>query len=219
MRKIHILLILITLVLTACDNVMVPIDPDDFGYPKVAVSASGKNITGTQDNELSEWIDSGYQYNGDMVAIMVYNDPGDYTSLWSSWFGSNENTVSSAMQSASMCSIATPKLGDTSVTFTDPSQPPCIFSQGQGLYMLLTNPSISIKDPNLYQSVNRNPSGPLTKFFTLGLWQSVAMYSQGSLAGGYLEILITQLIISQGMHFLKYLINIMTIILAAFLYH
>lgn len=186
MKKIHFFLIILMFFLSSCDEAKIPIEADDFGYPKIIVQAKGLNITGTQDNQLSEWMPTAYKYNGEPLAIMVYNDSGDYSALWTSWFGANEDTISSMMRSSSMCNIATPTPGDDSVTFTDPSQPPCIFHKGQGLYLLLTNPAVDITDPNLYPTINRNPSSPSVNFMTLGLWQDIAMYSQGSLAGGYL---------------------------------
>jgi type IV secretory pathway VirB6-like protein len=186
MKKIQLFLVMLMFFLSSCDDAKIPIEADDFGYPKIIVQAKGLNITGTEDNELSEWLPTAYKYNGEPLAIMVYNDSGDYSALWTGWFGANEDTISSLMRSSSMCDIATPTLGDDSVTFNDPNQPPCIFHKGQGLYLLLTNPAVDITDPNLYPTINRNPSSATVNFMTLGLWQDIAMYSQGSLAGGYL---------------------------------
>ena len=187
MRRIYLLLALVSFFLSACEEMKIPIEADDFGYPKIIVKAKGKNVTGIEDNQLSEWESTNYKYNGEPLAIMVYNDDGNYTSLWTSWFGGEEtdDAVASSMRSTSKCEIRTPVIGDSSVTFTNPNQPPCIFHKGQGLYLLLTNPAVAITDPNLYPNINRNPSTPTANFFTLGLWQNIAMYSQGSLAAGY----------------------------------
>ncbi len=186
--KKYLLLLLASMFLSSCNDLRAPIEADDFGYPKVAIKAAGQNVTGEQDGQLSEWVSTGYKYNGDKLVVMVYNDPGDgtYSASWGGWFGSNEDSLSDTMRTYSPCDIATPVLGDISVKFNDTTQPPCIFTKGQGLYMLLTNPSSNIKDPNQLQSVNRNPGGALSKFYTQGLWQPISMYSQGSLANGYL---------------------------------
>lgn len=183
--KIIFRALILLLVLSGCDDVKVQIDPDDFGYPKVNVLAAGKNITGKNENQLSEWVDSGYQYNGDNLTIMVYNDSGLYNSVWSSWFGANEDILSTSMQGVSYCKIASPSVGDKEVKFTEEGQPPCIFYKGQGLYFLLTNPNSSVSDPNTYSNINKNPSASPAYFFTQGLWNPISMYSNNSPAAGY----------------------------------
>lgn len=182
----HIFLSLILFILSACNDNLVEIDADDFGFPKVNVSASGLNISGTQANELSQWTSSGYEYDGNgNIVIMVYNNSGGVTSAWTSWYGANEATITPSMIGASNCQITPPQTGDTSVTFTAPSTAPCIFTQGQGLYLLLTDPNnTQITDPNSNTIINRTPS--TANFLTMQLNNPIAMYNNGSPAYGYL---------------------------------
>ena len=181
-----IFLSLVLIILTACNNSLVEIDADDFGFPKVSVSASGLNVTGTQANELSQWTASGYEYDGNgSIAVMVYNNGGGVTSAWTSWYGSNETTITPSMQGAANCQIAPPQTGDQNVKFISPSTAPCIFTQGQGLYLLLTDPSnTQISNPNSNNLINRTPS--TANFLTMQLNNPIAMYNNGTPAFGYL---------------------------------
>jgi type IV secretory pathway VirB6-like protein len=196
-RKQFILLCLV-LGLSACDDFKAPIEADDFGFPKMTIKAAGKSVKGQQATELSEWEFSGYTYDGSLAVIMVYN-PYNYQYVWSSWFGNGEGTLTESLQSSSTpyCCVGgtynknsktctTPRYcAKSSAQFETIANAPCIFSQGQGLYMLLTDPAnTSITDPNSYTSVNRSPA--IANFFTLGLWQYTGMYQNGILANGYI---------------------------------
>ena len=197
-RRQFILLFLI-LGLSACDDFKAPIEADDFGFPKMTIQAAGKSVQGQQATELSEWEFSGYTYDGSLAVIMVYN-PYNYQYVWSSWYGNGEGELTSSLQSSSTpyCCVggtydessktcATPQYcAKSTAQFETIANAPCIFSQGQGLYMLLTAPSnTSITDPNSYSNVNRSPSSA-NNFFTLGLWQYTGMYQNGTLANGYI---------------------------------
>jgi type IV secretion system protein VirB6 len=216
-KKLSLLLFL-TASLTACDDFKAPIEADDFGFPKVTIFAKGKNVQGQQQNELSEWVFSGYAYNGSPAVIMVYNiDYNNYNYCWSSWFGAGEPTLSSAMQSRSTplcciggsydvntgsCSnqqycVTSSGKSNTSGIFENVVNAPCIFTGGQGLYLLLTDPANSVtKDPNTYPSINRNPAS--ANFFTLAMWQYTGMYNNNVPANGYNQSLITNNTLGAG---------------------
>ena len=178
------LLLLLSLVLSGCNDLNAPIEADDFGFPKLTIVASGQNVTGEKENELSEWTSSGYKYNGNgTVSVMVYNNSGTF-SIWSSWNGNGENILTSSMISADKCVIPAYCAVPTA-KFETITNAPCNFTKGQGLYMLLTNPSNTlVSDPNQYPNINRMPA--IGNFFTTGLWNSTGMYQNGSLASGYL---------------------------------
>ena len=114
---------------------------------------------------------------------MVYNNSGTF-SIWSSWNGNGENILTSSMISADKCVIPAYCAVPTA-KFETITNAPCNFTKGQGLYMLLTNPSNTlVSDPNQYPNINRMPA--IGNFFTTGLWNSTGMYQNGSLASGYL---------------------------------
>lgn len=204
-------LLIIIFALSACDDFKVPIDADDFGFPKVTVLASGEKVVGTQENELSNWTFSGYTYNGGLAVMMVYNPDSEYGYVWSSWDGNGEYILTQSLRNSATqycciggsidingdcqklkyCAIPTAK-------YETIENAPCIFSQGQGLYMLLTTPgnSSGITDPNLYSNVNRLPA--VADFFTLGLWQYTGMYQNGQLANGYIGGYVNDGAISQS---------------------
>ncbi len=192
-------LIFIIFILAGCSASLGPIDADDFGFPKITVPASGKNVTGTLDNELSEWSFSGYKYNGDNPVVMVYN-PRNNISIWSSWWGNGEGILTLTMQDGPNCCIGTLNADGSCNTqyCANPSakiesipNAACNFIKGQGLYMLLTNPSnTNITDPNTYPNVNRMPG--IVPFFTVGLWQPTGMYQNGQPTNGYIGTNTTQ---------------------------
>lgn len=194
------------LTLSGCNDFKPPIEADDFGFPKITVYSIGQNVQGQKENELSEWTFSGYAYNGELATIMVYNmDRNNYYYVWSSWFGGGSLILTDSMKSSTtpLCCFggnydsttgectgakycSTPS-GDsnTSGKYENIVNAPCIFSQGQGLYLLLTDPSNkSVTDPNSYANINRNPSS--VNFFTLAMWQYTGMYQNGELANGYI---------------------------------
>ncbi len=211
LRKLGFIILLL-LSLSGCDDFQPPIEADDFGFPKVTVSASGENVSGSRENQLSQWTFSGYTYNGGLAVIMVYNfNPKNYYYVWSSWFGSNESYLTPNLQSSATpyCCIGGTYNEDTKTCTapqycTDPKasyenivNAPCIFSKGQGLYMLLTDPSNTlVNNPNQYSNVNRNPSS--VDFFTVGLWNYTGMYQNGDLANGFIGGYINNQAVSQS---------------------
>ena len=198
------LLLLVTMTISACNDSKAPIEADDFGFPKVTVAAPGLNVTGEEDKQLSEWLDSGYKFNGDPIVIMVYNQGSDYTSSWTSWGCAGESALCQIAQIYPTCSLmqqcttysSSPPDGQVSKgknsngdnVYMELTSAPCNFTQGMGLYMLLTNyaaPVNNITDPNVYPNINRMPSS--AGFFTTGLWNYTGMYQNSSLAKGYLD--------------------------------
>jgi type IV secretion system protein VirB6 len=161
------------------------IDADDFGFAKVTVYASGQNVTGVEENQLAEWEYSGYHYNGDNAVIMVYNNTGDHSSIWSSWFCDNEGKICDAARNFDQCQVLNSQYcANPKAQFESIVNPPCLFSKGVGFYMLLTDPTnTNITDPNQFQEINRNPNA--ANFFTTQLWYQINMYHAGQEAQGY----------------------------------
>ncbi len=205
MINLWALLLLLCVTLSGCNDSKPPIEADDFGYPKFSIYAKGKNVTGSEDNELAEWEFSGYKYNGDPIVIMVYNtnpsynlsNTDDRTSVWSSWACQGESKICDNVAKAGdcffpkgYCHCQTNKYEtiDDQYTNADGSNDGsdkaiCIFRKGQGLYLLITDPQNSdITDPNQYDSVNRVPS--TAGFYTHGLWDMTGMWNDGQEAGG-----------------------------------
>lgn len=181
MKKL--LLILLAFALVGCNEDLPPIEADDFGYPKMSVYAKGKNVKGEETDQLAEWEFSGFKYNGDSVVIMVYNDSGNNTSIWSGWGCAGEGTVCNNVAKSGLCYIPT-YCSDPEAEEETIYEPMCRFSKGQGLYLLLTDPqNESITDPNLTDNINRDPSS--VNFYTQGLWQSTGIWNAGEEAGGY----------------------------------
>jgi type IV secretion system protein VirB6 len=178
-----IMLLLISLSLTSCNEHHVPIDADDFGFPKVTTYAKGQNVTGELDNQVSEWTPSGYKYNGDKIVTMVYNDDGTNFSTWSPWYCSGEDARCEQSAPFPLCII--PQLcQNPAYKYEIFENAPCYFEKGMGLYMLLTNPARStVTDPNKYHTIKALPSS--AKFFTTKMWDPTNMYSNRAIASGY----------------------------------
>ncbi len=185
MNNLWALLLLLCITLSGCNDSKPPIEADDFGFPKFSVYAKGKNVTGEEENELAQWEFSGYKFNGDPIAIMVYNDSGDHSSVWSSWGCEGENKLCENLKDADLCVI--PKYcSNVYDKYETVCTPMCIFSKGQGLYLLITDPkNASVTDPNQYDNVNRIPS--LEGFYTKGLWGESGMWHNGEAAAGMNE--------------------------------
>jgi len=176
--------------LTSCNEHHVPIDADDFGFPKITTYARGQNVTGELDNQVSEWTASGYKYNGDKIVAMVYNDDGTGFSTWSPWYCSGEdarcpNASNAQGRMYPLCII--PNLcQNAAYRYEIFENAPCYFEKGMGLYMLLTNPAkSSVTDPNKYPNVKEKPSSE--EFFTTKMWEPIDMYSNGALSSGYVD--------------------------------
>ena len=170
--------------LSACDQEHDNIEADDFGFPKKVIYAKGKNVTGEEENQLSEWIPTGYRYNGDQVVIMVYNRSGT-KSTWNSWFCAQEDSICDAMLDAPSCQFPEGYCHEPGDIYETINNAPCYLEKGEGLYLLITDPNSStgITDPNTYESVNRLPSS--ANFYTKHLTDKTSMYHNGVVAHGY----------------------------------
>lgn len=210
-----ICLFFISLLFCSCDGSYPPIEADDFGFPKYTVYAMGQNVTGQEGNQLADWELTGYKYSGGIITIMVYNPSGSQY-VWSPWLCAGDETLCDNMTAAPFCIDASTSTcsygpdycpltstagfccdqgedgGDGSscagVMYESFPNAPCILQQGQGLYLLITNPSQEVmqtygNDPNSYPNVNRQPytSGSYTK----GLWYSSGAYQNDNPAMGY----------------------------------
>ena len=198
------ILLLLNLILVSCNSQPVPIEADDFGYPKVTVYAKGQNVTGAQSNQLSEWSESAYVANGNQMTVMVYNNYaqsmyGNNFSQWGGWLCAGETSVCSSIQDAGQCYIPPtpcasgetcdllPYCSNARDMYETISNAPCIFAQGQGLYMLLPDMNNDeFTDPNQSFLVNSMPT--TANMFTQALWQSTGLISNGALAYGFVGV-------------------------------
>ncbi|MFN7038337.1 MAG: type IV secretion system protein [Alphaproteobacteria bacterium] len=179
-KCLYILLLLLTL--SSCDKVC--IDPDDFGFPKLNVSArpevdgqgNNTNIFGEQENQVITWKASGYQITGKRLSIMVRN--GD-NSRWSPWYGAASDVfdnIPEVVRNSSVCRFTSEgmcpdpeakyiKLENVpadSPNDPDSSNAACYFNKGVGLYGLITS-----EDPNRNETTLRNLTSD-AKTFHLG---------------------------------------------------
>ncbi|MCT4634788.1 MAG: type IV secretion system protein [Rickettsiales bacterium] len=189
-----ILLFLASLLISACDQDLPPIEADDFGYPKVTVYAKGENVSGEEENQLSEWVPTGYKYNGDKIVIMVYNPAYSYGGsqpplkyTWNSWLCEGESDICSSMYNSPACNFPQGYCHSPTDKYETIDNAPCYLSQGQGLYLLVTYPDGDVDDPNIYESINRLPSE--ADMYTKSLWDppvsGAEMYNNGSAAYGF----------------------------------
>jgi type IV secretion system protein VirB6 len=187
------LLFLCIFLLSSCNQDLPPIEADDFGYPKVTLYAKGKKITGEEENQLSEWVSTGYKYNGDQIVIMAYNPastsgglPLKYT--WNPWLCKGENSICVSMQDSPRCELST---SDWCINPRDQyesiANAPCYLAQGEGAYLLITDPANQDPtSPNTYENINRLPSD--AGYYTKSLWDKStdsSMYNNGEEAQGY----------------------------------
>jgi type IV secretory pathway VirB6-like protein len=68
------------------------LEADDFGYTKLTIDSQGKNVTGPNTGQYSEWTSVGTRYNGGNIAIFVYGPDFYSTSMWYPFLG-DVNTV------------------------------------------------------------------------------------------------------------------------------
>lgn len=184
--RLFMLLFLATILVSACDQSLDDIEADDFGFPKRTIYAKGQNVTGEEENQLSEWSDSGYKYNGDQIVIMVYNPSGSSPkkNTWNAWLCDGEDNICASMYDAWSCSFPDGYCSVPDDTYETINNAPCYMERGEGLYLLITDPARDdIEDPNTYDSVNRLPSS--AGFYTKSLWDETSQFQNGQRAYGY----------------------------------
>lgn len=198
----RLLLFCLSLILSSCNfNYQPPVEADDFGFPKLAIYAMGQQVTGEQENELSEWMLSGYKYNGDLITIMVYNPVNSPASstvgtsyVVGPWLCGGVEDICQDMYTATYCSTQTNQYccnlnsaECADVMYETFPNAPCMLQQGQGLYLLITtNPQTYPTyqgNPNTYSAINRQPN--LAGFYTKGLWYTSGSYQNNEPAMGY----------------------------------
>jgi len=183
------------LALTACDDGNATghpcIEADDFGFIKVVINSKGYNVTNDTDSspypQTSEWNMSGLRLNGQRVVATVSNDAN---SRWIAWLGNLRisSLYTSApkctyFDSAGLCPISTSgvfedredvnfcpnanALGHSTDEFGSVCNQPCWFYDGEGAYMLVTNPG-NAGLPNDSHDTIINPTLIGAKAFHLG---------------------------------------------------
>ncbi len=186
---IKLLLLLSSFFLSSCTQDFPCIEADDFGFPKMTLYAKGNNVTGEEENQLSDWVASGYKYNGDQIVIMAYNPvytsggimPLKYT--WNPWLCQQEEDICVSMHDAPKCNFPLGYCSNAKDREETIDNAPCYLSQGEGLYLLVTYPASDITSPNTYDNINRMPYQ--ADFYTKSLWDETDMYHNGVPAKGY----------------------------------
>jgi type IV secretion system protein VirB6 len=178
LRLAHCFKLLMLLALASCGSDRC-IDADDFGFPKVYISAryptkdmtvtgaDSKPVTFTpilesQGKQVGAWIDSGYKLNGEPLTIMVKNwkydklksnNTGGLLSAWSPWFGTAQqyNLLPNYLLNLRTCKF---KNDDPCANAPTPPQrilnAPCLMTQGVGLYGLVVKPHAGNKTDPIY---------------------------------------------------------------------
>ena len=180
-----LLLLLASLFLSSCTQDYSPIEADDFGYPKMTIYAKGKNVTGEEENQLSDWVSSGYKYNGDKMTLMVYNKQGSNPTkyIWNPWLCGQEDSICITVYDSPKCEIPE-YCTNPQDRYETINNAPCYLEKGEGLYLLITDPlNTEVTDPNTYDSVNRLPSS--AGFYTKSLWDKTTMWQNQDEANGY----------------------------------
>ncbi|AFC70461.1 TrbL/VirB6 family protein [Rickettsia australis] len=164
-KNIFITLLVSLLLLSGCTGDTC-IDPDDFGFIKFNVSSryNPEEITSRQEgDQVAPWRDSAYKVNGYPLTVMVRpwsyilgdKNTSGQLSAWCPWYGQKNNTTTLAafcvkLQPCTfwdnarldMCTPNPANQNDAMI-----SNPPCIMTDGVGLYFLIaaknTNPNIS----------------------------------------------------------------------------
>lgn len=162
----YIFLALSLLVLSSCTGENC-IDADDFGHTIVNVPArySPEDFEGqVEDNQVSDWIASGYTANGRPLSLMVKNwsyllnkNEESELSAWCPWYGStmDGNKLSVFCERLPDCEFIDDEMcieaADAPI-----ANAPCLLRNGIGLYALV---AAIDTDPNLSLSTKKEPQG------------------------------------------------------------
>jgi type IV secretion system protein VirB6 len=162
----NIFLILICCVLTSCDS-DICIDPDDFGFIKFSSKAYYKKEdleSLAPDNQVAKWVDTNVKLNGDPLLILVRtwdqkNDKNSTAQLsaWCPWYGNGlENgRLAEICTYLPECRFINDQMCSNKKE-ADIGNAPCIFKNGVGLYMLVSE---RYSDPNATMVKMRAPNG------------------------------------------------------------
>lgn len=172
------------------------IDADDFGFPRVTVSAryDSSEIVGTGENEVAPWRDNQLTVNGQPLTIVVknwsnitdINDAGN-VSAWSPWYGTSSDggTKSAYLNTINKRFIECTWNGNASGGYGLYSNPatryamitnaPCLLHKGVGLYALIAKPGTN---PN----TNLSADPPQGVTFHVGNpgWQADTTQTEGA---------------------------------------
>lgn len=161
-----IILLLLSLLLISCSNERC-IDADDFGFPKITVSAryDESDVTSmSEGNQITPWIDSNYVVTGKPLTMLVRNweygvewNSSQELSAWCPWYGDKDNTN----KLPTLCERLIPCqfIDNRMCTTTHDAMiinAPCLMTHGVGLYALISAPDV---DPNSSFVSQRNPEG------------------------------------------------------------
>lgn len=193
LKKALVALLLVGL-LAACDQSKPCIDGDDFGFPKVELDASGIEIEGYRENEVSKWKDTELVVDGTPLIFQVYG-------RWFPLLKGNTNVINSPCQYVD----AGPHPAGIDVIGggfkIDILSWPCFLTKGVGVYGLLMPTDVStgsaspkkgnydpIPNPNENISYRKSPPGGNTFHLgdpnTSGLWPPPATFDFESDPGG-----------------------------------
>jgi type IV secretion system protein VirB6 len=167
MKNIFVVLLISMLCLSGCTGDRC-IDADDFGFLKFVVSSRYKqeDLAGQQqNNQTAPWINSEYYVNGQPLTMLVKTwdlkkgDKNNSTELsaWCAWYGGekNTNTLSEFCKRLQVCEFTDCKMC-TPTKDAKINNPPCLFKNGVGLYMLIADRDT---DPNISRDTQRTPLG------------------------------------------------------------
>ena len=173
-KNIFITLLISLLLLSGCTGDTC-IDPDDFGFIKFNVSSryNPEEITSRQEgDQVTPWRDSAYKVNGYPLTVIVRpwsyilgdKNTSGQLSAWCPWYGQKNNTTTLAafcvkLQPCTfwdnarldMCTPNPANQNDAMI-----SNPPCIMTDGVGLYFLIAAKNT---DPNISPDSQRKPQG------------------------------------------------------------
>lgn len=182
-------IILTAILLSSCGRTDKCLEPDDFGYAKVAISSryNELQIFGDQTSEITPWIDKDLILDGKVLYIEVKNwVPGEdpnvsgVLSAWCPWYGQKgeESTLGYYCARLDPCFFvgaqkcvldAQGHPADdacltnamcTDTTYAQIANPPCLMTKGVGLYALLTEPPTSRSLNNPNASVDMMSNPP-----------------------------------------------------------
>lgn len=174
-KNIFITLLISSLLLLSGCTGDTCIDPDDFGFIKFNVSSryNPEEITSRQEgDQVAPWRDSAYKVNGYPLTVMVRpwsyilgdKNTSGQLSAWCPWYGQKNNTTTLAAfcvklqpctfwdnKRVDMCTPNPANQNDAMI-----SNPPCIMTDGVGLYFLIAAKNT---DPNISPDSQRKPQG------------------------------------------------------------